>query len=375
MNVLIATDSFKDSLSAKLVGQALKRGFLKGFPGALVNILPMSDGGEGTVQSVMDSTKGEIIKLKVMDPLMRPSESFYGITGDGSTAIIEMAAASGLEKLKPSERNPWFTTTFGTGELIKNALERGCHKIYVGIGGSATNDCGTGMAEALGVRFVNEKGSVVGKGGGYLDEIAGIDMSAINPGIRSAKIKVACDVSNPLCGPEGASFVYGPQKGADKEMAAKLDKNLEHFAGIIKSELGKDVASIPGSGAAGGLGAGLIAFLDAELTKGFEMVAGIVDLESKIRDADLVITGEGKIDYQTQFGKTPFGVASLAKKYNIPVIAIGGTIEQGADVLYKLGVNALYSIADRPMTLEESILRTAELLEDTGERIARTLSI
>ena len=337
--------------------------------------MPMADGGEGTVQSVIDATGGELIHLEVMDPLMRPTSSFYGITGDGSTAVIEMAAASGLEKLVVTERNPWITTTYGTGELIRHALERGCRKVMIGIGGSATNDCGFGMAKALGVRFWNADGIVTEDGGGVLNSITRIDASGIHRDISSAEIKVACDVSNPLCGPEGASAVYGPQKGADQEMVKKLDANLAYFAGMIKSQLDIDVATIPGSGAAGGLGAGLIAFLHATLMKGFDMVAELTGLEDHIKNADLVITGEGKIDGQTQFGKTPYGVALLAKKIGIPVIAVGGKIDPGAEVLYDHGITALFPIADGPITLEESIRRAEELLEKTGERIARMLEI
>ena len=375
MNILIAPDSFKDSLSAKKVAEALKTGFLKGFPEAQIQILPMADGGEGTVESVIDATDGEMVKLEVMDPLMRPTDSFYGISGDGNSAIIEMAAASGLEKLKPSERNPWITSTYGTGQLIENALERGCRKILIGIGGSATNDCGAGMAEALGVTFTDQSGAGIGKGGGELDRVTKIDITGLHQGISSAEIVVACDVANPLCGPGGASFVYGPQKGADPEMVKKLDRNLEYFAGLIKEQLGKDISSIPGSGAAGGLGAGMLTFLNAKLMRGFDMIAEMVNLEEKIIEADLVITGEGKIDSQTQFGKTPFGVAMLASKHNKPVIAVAGAVGSGTEVLYNYGINAIFPITDRPMTLEESIQGSQELLERTGERVARMLKI
>lgn len=375
MKVLIAIDSFKDSLSASGAAMALRAGFLKGNPAAVVSTLPMADGGEGTVQSLIDATKGTIVELEVMDPLMRPRKSFYGISGDGTTAIIEMAAASGLEILRPEERNPWYTTTFGTGQLIADALEKGCRKLLVGIGGSATNDCGAGMAEALGVRFRNASGELVSKGGGALGEIHEIDLSGMHPHALTAVIQVACDVDNPLCGPKGASAIYGPQKGADPEMVQKLDRNLEHFASQIASQLAKDVALIPGSGAAGGLGAGLIAFLDATLMKGFDMVAGMTGLEEKIKNADLVITGEGKVDGQTRFGKTPYGVALLAKKHNKPVIAVGGKIDSGAELLYDYGINAIFPISDGPLSLEESIARAEELLKMTGERIARTLSI
>jgi len=375
MKILIATDSFKDSLSARDVAVALKMGFLKGSPGDAVELLPLADGGEGTVDALVDATHGERIKLQVMDPLMRETGAFYGVTGDGQTAVIEMAAASGLEKLDPSLRNPWITTTYGTGQLIASAMDYGCKKILVGIGGSATNDCGAGMAEALGVKFLDRQGRFIGKGGGALGEVARIDVSGLNPLIPETEFLVACDVTNPLTGPEGASAVYGPQKGADPEMVTRLDSNLQHFAGKISEELGKKVELIPGAGAAGGLGAGLIAFLDAKLEKGFDLVAGMLNLEEKIKKSDLVITGEGKIDSQTRFGKTPYGVARLAARFQKPVIAVAGSVDPQAEILYREGITAIFPIIERPMSLEQALQGAREMVERTGERIARTLRI
>lgn len=375
MKILIATDSFKDSLSAREVGLALKMGFLKGSPGHTIEILPLADGGEGTVDAIVDITRGKRISLQVMDPLMRGTEAFFGVTGDGRTAVIEMAAASGLEKLAFSERNPWVTSTYGTGQLIAAAMNLGCRRILVGIGGSATNDCGAGMAEALGVKFLDGRGRPVGKGGGALGGVDRIDVTGLDPRVGETEFLVACDVTNRLTGPEGASAVYGPQKGADKQMVQQLDANLRHFAGKVREELGKEIEQVPGAGAAGGLGAGMIAFLDAKLDKGFDLVAGMVQLEEKIRKADLVITGEGKIDHQTRFGKTPWGVARLAAGMHKPVIAVTGSMESGSEVLYKEGVTAIFPIIERPMTLEEAIRHAREMVERTGERIARTIHI
>jgi glycerate kinase len=335
----------------------------------------MADGGEGTVESVIDATRGQLIRVRVEDPLSREVESSFGISGDESTAVIEMAAASGIQLISAEERNPWITTTYGTGELIRAALDRGCRTILLGIGGSATNDCGTGMASALGVKFLGAKGRPVRQGGGALDRVVSIDTGALDPRIPETSILVACDVSNPLTGTNGASFVYGPQKGADAAMVKKLDANLKAFAELIREQIGKDVEFVPGAGAAGGLGAGLIAFLGAKLVEGVPAIAERVGLEEDVEWADLVITGEGGMDFQTQFGKTPFGVARIAKKHGKPVIAIAGSIGEGAEVLYDKGIDAMYSILESPMTLEQAIDKTPELLETAGERIGRLLSI
>ena len=373
MNILIAPDSFKDCLSAMEVASALGRGIQKIIPDASISLLPMADGGEGTVESVIDATRGKILRLKVMDPLMREVPSFYGITGDGETAVIEMAAASGIELLKGDERDPWITSTFGTGQLIRDALDHGVRKILLGIGGSATNDGGTGMAQALGVQFGGKNGNISVQGGGTLGEVEQIYMEGLDPRIQTTEIIVACDVSNPLTGPQGASHIYGPQKGADEVMAEKLDRNLLHLAELIQDQLGKEISEYPGAGAAGGLGGGLMAFLNADLVGGFDMVAGVCRLREKIRDADLVITGEGKMDAQTRFGKTPFGVAQMALKLGKPVIGVAGTLDEDASLLYELGFDLLMPIQEKPGKLESSLKNGEQLLERTGERMARLL--
>jgi len=375
MNILIAPDSFKDCLNARQVALAIRKGLEKGLHGAIYQIAAMADGGEGTVESVIDATRGQKINLEVMDPLMRKINSFYGITGDGSTAVIEMAAASGIELLATPDRNPWITSTYGTGQLIGDALAKGCKRILLGIGGSATNDGGAGMAEALGVKFTCMDGSACSPGGGSLGEVERIHMGGLNPAIKGTEIRVACDVSNPLTGPEGASVIYGPQKGADPEMIKKLDANLEHLAGIIELQLGKEVSRVSGAGAAGGLGAGLMAFLDARLARGFDLVAETVNLEEKVRVADLVITGEGKMDAQTRYGKTPYGVAQLARKYNKTVIGVAGTLEEGAENLYEHGFDVILPILEKPGDLAYAISHAELLLENAGERIARLLKL
>lgn len=375
MNILIAPDSFKDCLSARDVALALSRGIKALMPDANITILPMADGGEGTVESVIDATAGQKIGVRVMDPLMREVSSFYGITGDGETAVIEMAAASGIELLSSDERDPWITSTFGTGQLIRDALDHGVKKILLGIGGSATNDGGAGMAEALGISFSGRFGTIPVQGGGTLGELEEISMEGLDPRLAQTEIVVACDVSNPLSGPDGASVVYGPQKGADREMVEKLDRNLVHFAGIILDQMGKAVSKVPGAGAAGGLGAGLMAFLDARLVQGFSLVAEVCGLEEQVRMADLVITGEGKMDGQTRFGKTPFGVAQLAKKHAKPVIGVAGTLEDDAGLLYELGFDLLMPIQEKPGDLAYSLEHAEQLLERTGERLARLLKM
>jgi glycerate kinase len=373
MRILIAPDSFKDCLGSLEVARALASGLRKILPDAVIRMVPVADGGEGTVDSIIDATGGQIMKVPVLDPLLREISSFYGITGDRSTAVIEMAAASGLELLEQGERDPWITSTFGTGQLIRHALDQGCTKILLGIGGSATNDGGMGMASAMGVRFLDEKGAALDQGGGALGDLERIDMDELDPRIGRALIQVACDVDNPLTGPQGASRIYGPQKGADPGMIIKLDRNLTHFAGRIREQLGKEISRVPGAGAAGGLGAGLMAFLGARLVKGFDMVAETVNLEEAIKQADLVITGEGKMDRQTRFGKTPYGVAQLSGKYGKPVIGVAGIVEDGVEELYGSGFHVIMPIQEKPCNLAEAIENASGLLERTGERIARMI--
>jgi glycerate kinase len=375
MHLLICPDSFKECLPARQVAEHIANGIKRLRSADEIKILPLADGGEGTVSSLVDATGGSMVWLKAHDPLLREIDTTIGILGDGKTAVIEMASASGLALLKSEERNPWITTTFGTGELIKQALDKGCMKIIVGVGGSATNDGGMGAVEALGAKFLDENGRDLPPGGGSLGRLAEIDLTGLDRRIPECTIIVACDVTNPLTGKDGASLVYGPQKGADTLMTERLDRNLRHYAGCIKKYLGKNVAHIPGSGAAGGLSAGLLAFADASIRPGFELVSEITDLAAWIAWADLIITGEGKIDFQTLFGKTVFGVASLAKECNKPVIAIAGILGEGYELMVEKGIQGIVPVTDKIMSLEEAMKNAGSLIEDTAERIFRLLQL
>lgn len=373
--IVIAPDSFKGSISAKEVCEAVERGIRAVIKDIEIIKVPMADGGEGTVETLVDATKGKIINLEVLDPLGKKVESYFGMLGDGKTAVIEMALASGLTMVPLDQRNPLITTTYGTGQLIKAALDQGCREFIIGIGGSATNDGGVGMAQALGVKFLTKSGQEIGFGGGNLSLIDRIEIDSLDPRIKQSVFKVACDVDNPLCGQKGASFVFGPQKGATAEAVSLLDANLAHLAAIIKRDVNIDVKDEPGAGAAGGLGAGLMAFCNAELQRGIKLIIEATQLEDKIKDADLVITGEGQMDFQTAHGKTPYGVAQVAKKYNVPVIALVGRIGTGVEDLYTKGINTVFSITEGPISLEESIKNGPQLLERTAERVIRALQI
>jgi glycerate kinase len=375
MKVVIAPDSFKGSLSAKDVAENIKIGIERVYKDIEIQCIPMADGGEGTVQSLVDATGGKILSVKVKGPLLQEVDAFYGMLGDGKTAVIEMAAASGLPLIAEDQKNPMITTTYGTGELIKHALDMGCREIIIGIGGSATNDGGFGMAKALGVKFLDQEGKDIGHGGGSLSKLYKIDTAEMDKRIGACKITAACDVDNPLCGARGATYIFGPQKGAKGEMLEILDKNLQHYAEVIKATLGIDIMNCPGAGAAGGLGGGLMAFMNVTLQKGIDIVIETVKLETYMKDADLVITGEGMMDYQTQYGKTPYGVAKAAKKYNIPVVALVGQIGKNAAVLYEMGIDSIFSLVDGPMPLKEAIDRGADLLQDAAERIIRLYKI
>jgi len=375
MKIVVAPDSFKGSISANDAADNIKMGILKVFKDVDVVCVPMADGGEGTAQPVVDATGGEIINVKVHGPMFEEVNAFYGILGDGKTAIIEMAAASGLPLVPDNKKNPMIASTYGTGELIRHALDKGCEKIIIGVGGSATNDGGQGMAKALGVKFLDKQGNDIGIGGGSLDKLYSIDISGIDARIKNCEVILACDVENPLCGPTGATYIFGPQKGVNDGMLEVLDRNLGHYADVIKNTLNIDIKEQPGAGAAGGLGGGAMAFLNAAIKKGVDIVIEAVRLEEHIKDAELVITGEGMMDYQTQFGKTPFGVANTAKKYGIPVIAIVGRIGKGADAFYDLGIDSIFSIADGPMTLEDAMVNGAQLLQNTSERVMRLYKV
>lgn len=371
MKIVIAPDSFKGSLSAIEVGKAIRKAIRKVDPKINTVLVPMADGGEGTVQSLVDASGGEIIETIVHDPLNRKIDSFYGIMGDGKTAVIEMAAASGLPLLKSEERDPLKTTSYGTGELIKDAMNKGCTKIILGLGGSATNDGGIGMAQALGFRFLDKKGKEIGPGGGELSNIHTINMSEVDNKISGIEFVAACDVDNPLCGENGASNVYGRQKGASEKDVITLDNGLAHFASVVENQFGLDIKNFPGAGAAGGLGYAVLLFLKGKLERGIDIVTRATGLEEKMRGADLVITGEGKMDSQTAYGKTPMGVCQVAKKMNIPVIALAGSLGGNYKTLYSKGFDGIFSIIDKPMFLEDAMENSNELLENATEAIVR----
>ena len=373
MKIVIAPDSFKGSLTALQVAEAMEVGLRRVFPDAAIEKVPMADGGEGTVQSLVDATGGEILTAQVLDPLGNSINAQYGVLGDGLTAVIEMAAASGLTLVPLDKRDPSITTTYGTGELIQAALAQGCRKLIIGIGGSATNDGGAGMAQALGAKLLTARGEQIKLGGGSL-----ATLSSINPELDSriaeTETVVACDVNNPLTGQQGASHVYGPQKGATPEIIEALDTNLAHFDKIVQRDLNKSVGKVPGAGAAGGLGAGLMAFLDASLKSGIEIVTEATQLSKRFGGADLVITGEGQINFQTVFGKTPVGVAKVAKTHHLPVIAIAGSIADNSDGVYDAGIDAMIDIVPEPMCLEAAIENATTLIETAAERAGRMVA-
>lgn len=375
MKIVIAPDSYKESLTAMEVATAIEAGFRQVMPNAEYHKLPMADGGEGTVQSLVDATDGTIIEHTVTGPLGEQVKGFYGLMGDGKTAIIEMAAASGLHLVSAEKRNPLLTTSFGTGELIKAVLDQGVEHIIVGIGGSATNDGGLGMAQALGIKMLNAQGNELGYGGGELAQLARIDMSGIDPRLAKVKLEVACDVDNPLCGLKGASHIFGPQKGATPAIVEQLDTNLAHYAEIINVQLGQDVKDIPGAGAAGGLGAALLGLFNASLRPGIDIVMDAVNFTDIVSDADLVITGEGRIDSQTIHGKTPIGVARAAKKFHIPVIGIAGCLSNDCDVVYEHGIDAVFSVVPRAMALADAFEEAAFNVQMTARNVAAMLTV
>lgn len=375
MRIVIAPDSFKECLSATSVAAAISAGIKKVDPEAEMVCIPVADGGEGTVEAIVSATNGKIKETPSVDALNRPIRSFYGILGDGKTAVIEMAAASGIELIAPEERNPLITSTYGTGLLLKAAIDNGFKNIILAIGGSATNDGGAGMAQALGFDLQDKNGAPIEQGGGSLADLYSIDSSHVHPLLSTVKITVACDVRNPLLGTSGATFVYGPQKGATLPMLETLEENMAHFSTILQQNFGTSFAEIPGSGAAGGLGAGLLAFCKAQLISGFELINQLTHLEDQISRADLVFTAEGRIDSQTAFGKTISGVAQLGKKHQVPVIALAGKIEDDLTGLYSQGITAVFAIGDRPMSLDESKERAAELLAGTVGQLMRILLV
>lgn len=373
MKIVIAPQGFKGNLSAQRVAEAIARGIKRVLIDAEMDIVPMADGGEGTLEALVHNTRGRIMTAEVAGPLGETVEARWGILGDGVSAVVEMAAASGIT-LVPCERlNPLITTTYGTGQLIRAALDAQCHKIIVGIGGSATNDGGAGMVQALGVRLLDKEGAELSVGGAALSELGRIDISGLDKRLANCQIVVACDVKNPLCGKDGASRIYGPQKGATKEMCYQLDDALSNYARVIKRDLGIDVYNIPGAGAAGGMGAGMVAFLGAELKQGIEIVSDTVGLSEHLKGAALVFTGEGRIDGQTFFGKTVAGVAAKARVLGIPVVAIVGEIAGDVRAIYEYGVDVVMSIAPGPINLRECMNGAELYIEDTSERAIRLI--
>lgn len=371
---VLAPDSFKESMSAKVACNAMERGIRKVFPNAKIIHVPMADGGEGTIDALVDGNGGTRIEVTVSGPL--PTEkvtTYYGLLADKKTAVIEMAKANGIELLAEEKRNPLVTSTYGTGEMIQAALDQGVKTIIIGIGGSVTNDGGAGMAQALGVRFFDKDNRELLMGGAALATLSRIDTTDLDPRIKETEIIIASDVTNPLTGPKGASVVFGPQKGATPAMVEELDKALAHYAEVIEQDLGLEIKEQPGAGAAGGLGAGLLAFTGAKMQSGIELVIELTQLEEKIVQSDYVFTGEGGMDFQTKFGKTPYGVAKIAKKYNKPVLACAGYIGEQVEVLYEEGITAIFGILAKASSLDEALKSGEENLERTVENIARVL--
>ena len=370
---VVAPDSFKESMTAKEVCDAMERGIKQANPAVEVVKVPMADGGEGTVDSLVDATNGQRVTVEVTGPLGNKISAYYGILGNGTTAVIEMAKASGLEIVEKKKRNPMITTTFGTGELIRGALDHNVKEIIIGLGGSSTNDGGSGMAQALGAKLLDQNNHQISFGGGNLDKLDRIDISNLDSRLQDVKIILASDITNPLIGKDGASRVFGPQKGATPEMVEKLENNLQHYAKIIKRNLNKDVASVSGAGAAGGLGAGLMAFTTCEMRRGVDLAIEVTKLEEKIRDADYVFTGEGGTDFQTKFGKTPYGVAKLGKKYHKPVISLAGYLGEGIDSLYGEGFTAIFGIIPGACDLSTALKNGPSNVARTTENIVRLL--
>lgn len=363
-------------MSAKRACEAMERGIRKVLPDAKVVQVPMADGGEGTVDALVDGSGGTSVEVTVSGPI--PTEkvrTYFGLLADRQTAVIEMAKANGIELLSEEKRNPLITSTYGTGQMIKAALDQGVKKIIIGIGGSVTNDGGAGMAQALGVRLLDKENNDLAAGGGALSRLAKIDMTTIDARLADTEVVIASDVTNPLTGPNGASVIFGPQKGATLEMVEELDKNLAHYAEIIKKDLAIDIAKQAGAGAAGGLGAGLLVFAGASMHSGVDLVIELTHLEEEIAHADYVFTGEGGMDFQTKFGKAPYGVAKLAKKYNKPVFACAGYIGEQVEVLYDEGMTAIFGILDKAGSLDAALKSGEANLERTVENIVRVLCI
>lgn len=355
MKVVIAIDSLKGSLSSMEAGMAIKDGILAAKPDTEVIVKPLADGGEGTTDALIEGMNGERIDLTVTGPMHTPVDAYYGYLKDTNTAVMEMASAAGITLVPDSEKNPLLATSYGVGEMINDAIQRGCRNFIIGIGGSVTNDGGIGMLKALGVRFLDENGEDAGEGGQALAKIARIDVSGMNPLLKECHIQVACDVNNPLCGKNGSTYVYGPQKGVTEDMKKTLDEAMAHFARVTSETLENDYMNTPGAGAAGGLGYAFLAYTGAALTPGIELILDAVGLEEELSGADVVVTGEGRLDFQTAMGKAPVGVARLAKKYNAKVIAFAGSVTKEATACNKEGIDAFFPILRGVCTLAEAM--------------------
>ena len=375
--IVIAPDSFKESLTAAKAAAAIERGFSRVFPKAAYVTVPIADGGEGTVDAIVTARDGRYVKKRVRGPLGTARQARYGLLDDGALAVIEMAAASGLELVPRGERDPLVASTYGTGELVRDALDRGARQIIVGVGGSATNDGGVGLAQALGVKFFDDEDRLLSDalGGGELHRIARVDVSGRHPALRRGLIRVACDVDNPLTGPKGASAVYGPQKGASPEVVKELDGKLKHLARIVRRDLGVDVARAPGAGAAGGLGYGLMAFTGARAVKGVDTILELAGLKAALIGADLVVTGEGRIDFQTAFGKAPAGVARWAARTRVPVVAIGGAVSRDARKLFEAGFSGIEASVTEICDVDTALKQAGRNLELAAERAARLIEL
>ncbi|MBW8350169.1 glycerate kinase [Bacillus sp. IITD106] len=372
MKIILTPDSFKGSVSAMDAALAIEKGIKKAFPNAITVLLPAADGGEGTLDTLISATNGRKIYTKVKDPLGKEVDAHFGVLGDNSTCVIEMAVASGLNLIRKSERNPMLTTTYGTGELIKVALDQCYQNFILAIGGSATNDGGVGMLQALGMEFKDKDGNEIGFGGGEIGKIYHISTGKFDRRIKNCTFLIASDVENPLVGEKGASYVFGPQKGATDKMVKVLDQNLLHYANLIEKVTGVRLHNMPGAGAAGGIGGAFLAFFPSSIKRGIEVVLEYAKFDEVLEGADLVITGEGKVDYQTAFGKTPMGVAQAAQRKNVPTIILAGSVGENIQNLYQYGVVGIFSIINQPMLLDEAMNEAVRLLEKSAEQICRT---
>ncbi len=377
MKVVIAIDSFKGSMTSLQAGNAVKEGILRAVPTADVVVRPLADGGEGTVDALVDGLGGEKLTARVKGPLGEPVECAYGILPDKGLSIMEMAGCCGLTLIPPEQRNPLHTTTYGLGELIRHAMDRGCRDFLIGIGGSATNDAGIGMLAALGFRFYTQNGESAGITGGALKTAERIDVSKADPRLSECRFRIACDVNNPLYGPQGAAYVYAPQKGATPEIVKELDEGLSHFAAVCSRALSAEFHHAPGAGAAGGLGYAFAAFLNADLTPGVELVLDAIQLEEDLKDADYAVTGEGRMDFQTAMGKAPIGVASLAKRHGVVAIAFAGATADDAAEVNNHGIDAYFAIPQGPLTLNEAMefTRATKNLSSRAEQVFRVIGV